>query len=100
MFLHRLDSWDSLELLHTFSGFSRIQLFKPEKKHSTRSYFYLIAKGVNPYTPYALRAVEAWKRAWSCATFHFRREDAPSNSTVKAVLDQFGEQFAKLGGNI
>lgn len=69
--LHKLDTWDSLELLYTFSKFSQIQLFKPRKKHAIRSSFYLVAKGIDPHAPYALHAIRVWQGSWSSATFRF-----------------------------
>ena len=57
MLLHKADSWASTIVLYTFSKFSKVQVFKPVKKHGTRSSFYMIAKDVQPEHEAAKAAV-------------------------------------------
>lgn len=94
--LHRLDYWDSVQLLHTFSGFSNIQLFKSANHHAIRSSFYLVATNVQPKSPAAAAAIETWKRAWSSATFDFRREESTTEEAA-ICLNAFGETLIRLG---
>jgi hypothetical protein len=43
LLLHKVEALHTVLLLHTLSKFSLIQLFKPKKKHATRSSFYVVA---------------------------------------------------------
>lgn len=97
MLLHKLESWYTHELLYKFSKFSRIQLFKPQKKHAKRSSFYLIAKEVEPRNQSALLSLQSWKEAWSSATFQPCRADGPPTQAVEKVLVEFGGEFTQLG---
>jgi hypothetical protein len=67
--LHRVDSWNSIEMLQTFERFSSIQLFKPKWIWEQRSSFYLIARDVQPSHPAAIDAVKKWRDDWWQATF-------------------------------
>ena len=93
--LHKIEAWDTLELLYSFSSFSSIQVFKPVKKHAIRSSFYLIAKDVRPHSEAAKLAVNAWKLSWWHATFGGNDGTGGPNVTVsedyiRLVLDNFG----------
>ena len=46
MLLHKVEVWDTFQILYAFSGFASVQLYKPKKYHATRSSFYLIATNV------------------------------------------------------
>jgi hypothetical protein len=101
MLLHKMDAWDTVELLYEFSHFSTIQVFKPKKKHAIRSSFYLIAKDVKPDSDAAQAAIGRWKMAWSRATFG---SEAGTDDRVmvdchhvERVLDQFGSKLVELG---
>ncbi|KAL5354158.1 hypothetical protein ACLOAV_000243 [Pseudogymnoascus australis] len=99
--LHKIEAWENFQLLYRFSGFSSIQVFKPVKKHSKRSSFYLVASGVHPDSDAAKLAVEEWKQVWRDATFGGENGTGDRGSTadedhVRLVLDQFGSQFAEL----
>lgn len=83
-------------LLHTFGGFSNIQLFKSANHHAIRSSFYLVATNVQPKIPAATAAVETWKRAWSSATFDFRREEATIEEAT-ICLSVFRETLIRVG---
>lgn len=105
--LHKLDAWDSIKLLFQFHNFASIQLFKPKKKHSIKSSFYLIANNVNPSHPMAISAVAGWKNDWRRATFAYDRdttvdvETTPSRNTNTSeesnMLTEFGSTLINLG---
>ena len=101
MLLHKIEAWDTIELLHIFSSFSAIELFKPERKHAARSSFYLIARNVQPDIEPARLAVNSWKQAWQQATFG--GDDGTGgprllvdDNHIHMVLDQFGDRFVEL----
>lgn len=102
MLLHKIEVWDTTELLHLFSRFSSIWLFKPWRKHAIRSSFYLVATDVRPETSAAKSAVETWKRAWQRATFGGEegtgeKKTMAGEAYVQSVLDQFGRRLIELG---
>ncbi|OBT64110.1 hypothetical protein VE03_06249 [Pseudogymnoascus sp. 23342-1-I1] len=99
--LHKIEKWETFELLYRFSQFSSVQVFKPAKKHAKRSSSYLVASGVQPDTDAAKLLVEEWKQAWWQATFGGENGTGDRGSTadedhVRLVLDQFGSQFIEL----
>jgi 23S rRNA U2552 (ribose-2'-O)-methylase RlmE/FtsJ len=99
--LHKIEIWDTAELLYLFNRFSSIQVFKPVKKHAKRSSFYLIAKNVQPDADAAKVAIESWKRAWWQATFGGENGTGGKTITVKeeyvqTVLNEFGNSFVEL----
>ncbi|KAL2800321.1 hypothetical protein BJX66DRAFT_332462 [Aspergillus keveii] len=47
LLLHRVQSWSTVCLIHAFSQFSDVQLFKHPKFHSIKSSFYLVAKNID-----------------------------------------------------
>jgi len=101
MLLHKIEAWDTVELLYLFSQFSSIQGFKPKKKHGIRSSFYLIAKNVQPKSEAARMAVETWKRSWWLATFGGASGtgaycELPDEEYVRTVLDRFGTELLDL----
>jgi hypothetical protein len=61
--LHKPESLDTAEILHTFSSFSDITLFKPDKAHAKRSSFYMVAKNVQSHSLAAVEAVKRGKRS-------------------------------------
>jgi hypothetical protein len=69
MLLHKLDTWQTANLLYTFSKFSNIKLFKPCNHHKTRSSFYMIAKNVDEKSEHAKSALKSWRENWYKATF-------------------------------
>ncbi|KAL5411299.1 hypothetical protein PMIN04_010310 [Paraphaeosphaeria minitans] len=99
--LRKLENWDVLRLLHQFSSFADIQLFKPQKKHAVRSTFYLVAKNVQPDVESAKAALDEWKKNWSRATFgdigrtgeNAREVDA---ETVQEIVGEFGQKLIEL----
>jgi 23S rRNA U2552 (ribose-2'-O)-methylase RlmE/FtsJ len=102
--LHKVDAWDTVNLLFQFSSFASLQLFKPKKKHGTRSSFYLIATKINPHHPEAISAVAGWKSDWREATFAYkedvvdvRKSRLRNNDEESQVLTDFGSTLVRLG---
>lgn len=102
--LHRVESWNNVQLLRDFCGFAGVRLFKPAKSHATRSSFYMVARDVRSRCPEALAAVARWKKAWEAATFRlddgeweeFRRREPDPHE----VLREFGEELVRLGTGV
>jgi 23S rRNA U2552 (ribose-2'-O)-methylase RlmE/FtsJ len=104
MLLHKVDAWDTVNLLFQFDKFANVHLFKPVKKHAQRNSFYLIATDINPVHPMAISAVAGWKNDWREATFAYgqyttevgkrRLRDSEEESRV---LAEFGSKLIKLG---
>jgi hypothetical protein len=98
--LRRPDVWDVTHLLHQFSSFTNIQLFKPHKKHAVRSTFYLVAKNVQPEVENAKAALKEWKKSWFRATFGgdgIGEKDLEMDfEAVKGVLEDFGPKLVEL----
>ncbi|KAG4025124.1 hypothetical protein MFRU_066g00270 [Monilinia fructicola] len=102
MLLHKVDTWHSAFLLYTFSKFSKVEIFKPIKKHATRSSFYMIAKDINVNHTIALTAIESWKEDWYRATFGGPDKmglvkEEPKSEVVQELLTEFGPKLIELG---
>jgi hypothetical protein len=99
--LHKPESLDTAEILHTFSSFSDITLFKPDKAHAKRSSFYMVAKNVQSHSLAAVEAVKTWKEKWRVATLGSNDEYAVSThrtgEEIKRMLEQYGEELVALG---
>ena len=105
MLLHKIDSWGSAIILYTFSKFAKVQVFKPARKHSARSSFYMIAKDVQPEHEAAKRAVQEWRDVWWKTTFGGEdgtgeKKEEPNNDFVSQVLDEFGGKLIELGSHV
>jgi hypothetical protein len=59
--LHKLDTWNTVLMLHTLTKFMLLQLFKPKKKHPVRSSFYVVAYQMQLQSPCFRAAVANWK---------------------------------------
>ncbi|KFY18607.1 hypothetical protein V493_08468 [Pseudogymnoascus sp. VKM F-4281 (FW-2241)] len=99
--LHKIEVWNTLEILYRFSGFSSVQVFKPVKKHAKSSSFYLVASGVQPDSDAAKLAVKEWKRIWWDTTFGGEngtgsRDRTVNEDYVRHVLEEFGSNFIEL----
>lgn len=102
--LHKVDAWDSVLVLKTFSGFSRIRLYKPMAGHRVRSSFYMIATHIQSKHPLAIKAVARWKQVWKAATFGqdngsmlALHEEEPS---AEEVIRDFGEELVRMGRDV
>ena len=108
MLLHKVEAWDTMELLRTLDKIANIQLFKPTKSHATRGSFYLVAKNIQPNKAEAKSAVKGWKERWKAVTFPVARiedsEDALASThsdeqskELSGLLEDFGERLIELG---
>jgi 23S rRNA U2552 (ribose-2'-O)-methylase RlmE/FtsJ len=99
--LHKVDSWNTVALLHTLSKFSKLRLFKPVKKHAIRSSFYVVAEEVQLQSESALQAVATWKKEWYVATFgsdaEYREHLNRLNRNFDEVLSEFRPELIRLG---
>ncbi|PON26754.1 hypothetical protein TGAM01_v204255 [Trichoderma gamsii] len=101
--LHKLDAPDTASLLHTFSRFSTIQLFKPKKAHAKRSSFYMVARDIQNDSPQAREAIDAWKLMWKTLTFapdEDRWKAADGHMDEQELVEQFGPDLVRLGRSI
>jgi hypothetical protein len=98
--LHKLDTWDTVLLLHTLRKFSSLQLFKPKKKHAVRSSFYVVAEQMQPESPYFRAAIANWKEEWYTATFgsdtEYQDNRGRFDDTVNEVISEFGTELLYL----
>ncbi|CAG8140007.1 unnamed protein product [Penicillium salamii] len=101
LLLHKLEAWDTVTLVYTFSEFSSVQLFKPKSGHAKRSSFYMVATGIQSHSDKALRAINRWKRIWRVATFgsddEYREELRKEDLQVETVVERFGQELVGLG---
>ncbi len=108
MLLHNIAACRNIKLLHVFDNIAEVQLFKPERSHSKRSSFYLIAKNVQPGHPKAVAAVNEWKRVWKELTFPTTNQDREKTlsdvsskpelaAETSDLLESFGERVIELG---
>jgi 23S rRNA U2552 (ribose-2'-O)-methylase RlmE/FtsJ len=99
--LHKLDTWDTVLMLHTLRKFSSLQLFKPKKKHALRSSFYVVAEQMQPESPYFRAAVANWKEEWLTATFgsdaEYQDNRGRFDGTVNEVMSEFGTELLQMG---
>ncbi|CAG8904763.1 unnamed protein product [Penicillium nalgiovense] len=104
LLLHKLEAWDTVTLVYTFSQFSSVQLFKPKSGHAKRSSFYMVATGIQSQSDKALRAINRWKRIWRVATFgsddEYREELRKEDLQVETVIERFGQELVALGNEI
>ncbi|KAI1322810.1 hypothetical protein F5Y16DRAFT_413025 [Xylariaceae sp. FL0255] len=102
--LHKVETWDCIQLLYVFSHFSSIQLFKPKTTHKYKSTCYLVASDIQSQHEEAIKAVRMWKKAWKVATFgaleEYKELIEPSQTEVEAVLDEFGPRLIELATNV
>ncbi|PVH91739.1 hypothetical protein DM02DRAFT_620351 [Periconia macrospinosa] len=98
--LHKSHKWRTFSLLHMFSKFSDIQLFKPEGFHAEKSSFYLVAKNVRPQSQDAIDAIEKFAWSWSRGTFsdatgpsEDNDNDVSDEGEMKLLLEEFGYKF-------
>ncbi|MCJ1309250.1 hypothetical protein MMC25_002908 [Agyrium rufum] len=99
--LHKVEAIDTVTLLHTFSGFSSVQLFKPARNHAKRSSFYMIASNIQPQHNEAKAAVERWQRQWKVATFgtdqQYQEEISVTCPDAGILVADFGSELVRLG---
>ncbi|RKF61078.1 putative s-adenosyl-l-methionine-dependent methyltransferase [Erysiphe neolycopersici] len=98
--LHKVENWESILTIKAFSAFSDIQLFKPVKKHNTRSSFYMIAKNIDIHCEAAQNALHDWRDTWWEVTFGgekgFGEKKNPDKDVVLKTLEEFGDQLIQM----
>ncbi|KAK5993842.1 hypothetical protein PT974_07279 [Cladobotryum mycophilum] len=104
MLLHKLEAWNTVDLLYTFSKFSSVQTFKSKIGHATRSSFYMVATNIQPQTLQARQAVERWKKHWKVATFGSNEECQSTfretDVAAEQMVAEFGRDLVRLGKGI
>ncbi|KAF7527071.1 hypothetical protein PCG10_003272 [Penicillium crustosum] len=99
--LHRLEAWNTSNLIWMFNKISSVQLFKPKKGHAKRSSFYMVATNVESQHPEAVEAVKRWKEIWRIATFgsdeEYGKLTLDKGPSVEILPEDFGPQLVKLG---
>ncbi|KAL4787088.1 hypothetical protein BJX76DRAFT_364206 [Aspergillus varians] len=102
--LHKVEALHTVRLLHTFSKFASVQLYKHAKIHAKRSSFYMIATNIRAGCEDAIMAIEGWKDRWKIATFGTDEmyHDALFGECpdVEALLEEFGPRMVQLGKNV
>lgn len=105
MLLHKIDCFSSAFILYILSTFAKVEVFKPARKHNTRSSFYMVAKDVQPGSEAAKAAIKKWKVTWWKATFgDGASEDGPADPRAQTdegelfkMLQEFGPTLMELG---
>ena len=99
--LHRLETWNTVNLIWEFHKISSVRLFKPKSCYTKRSTFYMVATNVESQRPEAIEAVKLWKRIWWMATFGSDEEYGKvlldEESSVETLLEGFGPELVNLG---
>jgi 23S rRNA U2552 (ribose-2'-O)-methylase RlmE/FtsJ len=102
--LHRSSRVRIFRLLHMFSKFSQVQIFKPKKSHAIKSSFYLVAKDIQSESPSCLEVMDLFKLIWERATLKdesassalLYRELGLVEKSLQPELDEFGDMFVML----
>ncbi|KAE8142307.1 hypothetical protein BDV38DRAFT_236313 [Aspergillus pseudotamarii] len=108
LLLHRVESWDTVCLLHAFDQFSDIQLFKHQTYHALKSSFYLVAKNIDLEHNTAKLSLRYWKDLWKYLTFKNFENVVPLSSSlyepkseiIGQLRDEFGSRFIELAQTI
>ncbi|KAJ5178143.1 uncharacterized protein N7500_000842 [Penicillium coprophilum] len=99
--LHRLEAWNTVNLIWTFHKISSVRLFKPKSGHAKRSSFYMVATDVDSRHPEAIEAVKRWKIMWWVATFasdeEYGKVVLDEDPSVDTLLADFGLELVMLG---
>lgn len=59
--LHKIDAWDTIQIVQQFHKFATVKLFKPTTGHAKRSSFYMVASNVESRHPAVSEAIGRWK---------------------------------------
>ncbi|KAF4547259.1 Hypothetical protein D9617_49g041200 [Elsinoe fawcettii] len=102
--LHKLETFNTANLVHKFSKFASLKLYKSVKYHAKRSSFYLIATNIQPNHVEALSVVSIWKRLWRSATIEsdeeYERQLHEEELGVFFLLNEFGPELVRLGQEV
>lgn len=97
--LHRIESWETIELIHAFTQFSKVCLFKSQRKHAIRSAFYMVATDVRSSSSEALSSIELWQKRWQAATLGSKTYDqhlSVDEDRIRHVLEDFGPHLVSI----
>ena len=95
--MHKPESFDTAEVIRTFTKCSHVRLFKSKRKHTITSSFYMVATEVDTQSEEMQSAVFKWKRQWEAATFQADQEpSSASGDQVREMLTEFGPQLIDL----
>jgi 23S rRNA U2552 (ribose-2'-O)-methylase RlmE/FtsJ len=92
--MHKPESFDTAEVIRTFTKCSNVRLFKSKTKHAITSSFYMVAMEVDTQSEEMQSAVIKWKKQWEDATF---QSDEALSDCLRASEDQVREMLAKFG---
>jgi hypothetical protein len=101
--LHKVEAWDTVQVLCEFNKFSNVSLFKSKKSHAIRSSFYMVASNVQSRSGDALKAISKWQNVWILATLVFDEDSLRSvfnfqgHLEVERVLQESGSDLIRLG---
>lgn len=104
LLLHQAYSPYTVRLLEAFSHFSDISLFKPFTSFEHRSFFYLVAKNLDPGNERARCLLRDLRRSWRILTVQGFGIELPENdveedyreATMEEVMDTFTEKLITL----
>jgi 23S rRNA U2552 (ribose-2'-O)-methylase RlmE/FtsJ len=92
--MHKPESFDTTEVIRTFTKCSIVRLFKSKTKHAITSSFYMVAMEVDTQSEEMQSAVVRWKKQWEDATF---QSDGALSTCLRASEDQVREMLAEFG---
>jgi 23S rRNA U2552 (ribose-2'-O)-methylase RlmE/FtsJ len=92
--MHRPESFDTAEVIRTFTKCSSVRLFKSKTKHAITSSFYMVAMEVDTQSEEMQSAVIKWKKQWEDATF---QSVGALSTCPRASEDQIREMLAEFG---
>ncbi|KAF4340865.1 methyltransferase family [Fusarium beomiforme] len=102
--LHKPETWRCFHLIQQLSNISKVQMFKHPKHHGIRSAFYVVAKQIRADSQLAQAMVAEWKQQYKIATLGTDEEyyamHQVSNELVGAAMEEFGEEYVKMGKKI
>ncbi|KAI0880717.1 uncharacterized protein GGS22DRAFT_174593 [Annulohypoxylon maeteangense] len=102
--LHKLEAWDTVNLVWKFHQFSTVKLVKPQRGHAKRSSFYMVATDIQSRHPKAIQEINNWKKVWKIATFgsdeEYKRGFMNEDLGVDELLENFGSALIKHGTKI
>jgi 23S rRNA U2552 (ribose-2'-O)-methylase RlmE/FtsJ len=92
--MHKPESFDTAEVIRTFTKCSTVRLFKSKTKHAITSSFYMVAMKVDTHSEEMQAAVVKWKKTWEDTTFP---PDGALSTCLRASEGQVREMLAEFG---
>ena len=98
--MHKPESFDTAEIIRTFTKCSSVRLFKSKTKHAITSSFYMVAREVDTQSEEMQSAIVKWKKQWENAMCQ-SIEALPTcprafEDQVREMLAEFGPQLIDL----